>query len=94
MLETDSPLDISFTDGLLFTGVTASEVEFQKEAQDALQQRHRWTMFSRQQEFERDNAQGPHLYYDGAIWQVLRIYDDYTGSFMAALAPYSLTRPA
>lgn len=93
MLENDSPLNSSFTDGLLFTRATAFEVEFQKEAQEALQQRNRWTMFSCQLKIERDIAQGPHMYYDGAIWQVLRIYDDNAGSFMTALAPHGLTQP-
>lgn len=93
MLETDSPLDSPFTDGLLFNGVPASEVQFQKEAWDALQGRSRWSMFFRQRTFDHNIAQGLHMKYNGAIWQVLRIYDDNTGSFMAALAPHGLTKP-
>lgn len=50
-------------------------------------------MFFCQQKIERDIAQGPHLYYNGAVWQVLRIYDDNAGSFMTALAPHGLTQP-
>ena len=73
MLENDSPLDLLFTDGFLFTGATAFEVEFQQKAKEALQQPNRWTMFSRQQDIDRDIAQGPHFYYNGAIWQLLRM---------------------
>ena len=47
-------------------------------------------MFSRQQDIDRDIAQGPHLYYNGAIWQLLRMYDDNAASFMPAFAPHGL----
>ena len=94
MLENDSPLDLSFTDGFLFTGATAFEVESQQKAQEALQQPNRWTVFSHQQNVDRGIAQGPHLYYNGAIWQLLRMYDDNAASFMPAFAPHSLTQSA
>ena len=92
MLDTDSALDSSFTDGLIFTGASSHEIEFQKETLQALRQRDRWTMFPSQQESRRDIAQGPYLYHDGAIWQVLRIHDDTVGSFMTAIAPPDLTQ--
>ena len=94
MLDNNSPLDLSFKEGSLFTGATAFEVELQQKAQEALQQPNRWTMFSRQQDIDQDIAQGPHLYYNGAIWQLLRMYDDNAASFMPAFAPHSLTQSA
>lgn len=93
VLESDHPLESPFTEGLLFTGASASEVEMQQEARDIIQQRNAWKAFLAQEVPEQDFAQGPHLYYNETVWQILRIHDDTAGSFVTALAPCDQAQP-
>lgn len=88
MLESDNPLDSPFTEGFLFRRAAASRLEIQQEARDLIKKRNAWKVSLTLENSEQDFADGPHLYYNETIWQILRIYDDTAGSFITALAPY------
>lgn len=82
-----------FAEGFLFAGASAAEAEMQQEARDIIQQRKAWKAFHSQEGCEQDFVQGPHLYYNGTIWQIMRIHDDTSGSFLTALTLYNQVHP-
>ena len=93
VLESNRPLESPFTEGFLFTGASASDVEMQQEARDMIQQRNVWKVFLAQEGPEQDFAQGPHLYYNRTVWLTLRIHSDIAESFVTALAPRDQAQP-
>ncbi len=56
----------------------------QQEARDIIQQPKAWKTFDSQEGCEQNFVQGPHLYYNGTIWQIVRIHGDSSGSFLTA----------
>lgn len=93
VLDSHDPFGSPFAEGFLFTGASAAEAEMQQEARDIIQQRKAWKAFHAQEGCEQDFTQGPHLYYNDTIWQILRIHEDTAGSFLTALAPHDQVQP-
>lgn len=84
MLDNHDHFGSLFAEGFLFAGASAAEAGMQQEARDIIQQPKAWKAFDSQEGCEQNFVQGPHLYYNGTIWQIVRIHGDTSGSFLTA----------
>ena len=80
----DDVLSQSFAKGLLLRS-NGTEIEITSEAEALLDSwGNRWI---HKLQAEAAIPPGPYFYQDNALWKVLRLYDDYQGTFVLATKP-------